>query len=430
MHPASSKRGYQGTASSPGPAIPPCWFVAAGADLASACLLLAGERLRPALRYLLQPFTLHNIPTFAEVGMPRKRGSLACRGRGLHPSSPSVALARRTRQAGGRLAADARSPRPSCRRSCRRAPRVPLDSWAAASSELTSARSANRPPTWRVRTKRCRRWRRTTVPPPPRRRSSSTRCALNPIRGCSRWAGAAPGTSVKGPLLYARGSAAQPGSRHGRLCMHLMARALARSCTGSHLLGCPCKRRCMSAPEGFGHILQVLIEHRSGPAGNLANWEELLEQCNGYYSWQLAPGSGLKRVQCRCAGVCFLVAASSASLPGSRLHHHTQPSVNRLPVLHASPPLHTFCRAPTLSADDPRLLSSASLCCTPPRLCFLQGGDVQRGRPAPRPGGRTQRRRAGGSARPGLRAVAGHAGGGGAAGAQVRALNLSVSQNV
>ena len=139
----------------------------------------------------------------------------------------------------------------------------------------------------------------------------------------------------------------------------------------------------MSAPEGFGHILQVLIEHRSGPAGNLANWEELLEQCNGYYSWQLAPGSGLKRVQCRCAGVCFLVAASSASLPGSRLHHHTQPSVNRLPVLHASPPLHTFCRAPTLSADDPRLLSSASLCCTPPRLCFLQGGDVQRGRPLP-----------------------------------------------
>ncbi|KAL4452632.1 hypothetical protein ABPG75_008294 [Micractinium tetrahymenae] len=48
-------------------------------------------------------------------------------------------------------------------------------------------------------------------------------------------------------------------------------------------------------------VLKVLIEHRSGPAGNLLNWQELVEQCNRHAGWQLDPASRFERVQCRAA---------------------------------------------------------------------------------------------------------------------------------
>ncbi|KAL4439005.1 hypothetical protein ABPG77_006942 [Micractinium sp. CCAP 211/92] len=48
-------------------------------------------------------------------------------------------------------------------------------------------------------------------------------------------------------------------------------------------------------------VLKVLVEHGSGPAGGLLNWEELVNQCNRYTKWQLEPASGIKRVQCRAA---------------------------------------------------------------------------------------------------------------------------------
>lgn len=48
-------------------------------------------------------------------------------------------------------------------------------------------------------------------------------------------------------------------------------------------------------------VLKVLIEHRTGPAGGLLNWQELEEECNRHTGWQLDPASGIRRVQCRAA---------------------------------------------------------------------------------------------------------------------------------
>lgn len=141
--------------------------------------------------------------------------------------------------------------------------------------------------------------------------------------------------------------------------------------------------------------LQVLIEHRTGPAGGLLNWQELEEECNRHTGWQLDPASGIRRVQCRCAGGGRPAASTPRALPRHRPQRHplsvlplpaalrgSSPCASaehllplcQLPVRALAPPppcrhghpaatppyptptrLPALCRAASFSTEDPRL---------------------------------------------------------------------------